>query len=438
MTFFANVGYQFSIPDTATPNGGIIHASAMPMHQLLRRKLHKIPFLSSRLFDPQLYLATLEATGSPRPCTYLATYPWFGCAGIQSYNSSEVTQKAWRLDAMQEIESIWCSGIPSTDIDISNAISECIEFQIKIGCTGIILPSPLTVDPSAQYITELKWLDIGLECVTKNPDAENMPIYATVAISDICLRYLDVRDNGFVEMIADAISARGLRGVYFVLEQGGEPAEARQCGSGRVLESILHLIHIFAVNCKMNVAVNFLGVFGLVCKGAGADIWSCQWYKSQYRFRLQDSIGGGRAFPLYWNRFVASDIHLENDFDRLNEAGVLRDVMDVTEASQDLNSIIGTKQKVENLPAWRYAPSNVTATREHFLASMCKMEREIGQARNIKEQQKKILEWLVNADINAKRFGAVLRGKSPASKTRLEHVSAWRSAFQAYLRTHNA
>lgn len=438
MAFYTTIGYAFDIPTTVKPQGSIILSSVMPMHQLLRRKMKKLPFLNRRLFDPQLYLAGLEATSSPKPCVKLASYPWFGCTAIDIYNSKEQSQATWSADALSNIATTW-PGCAPTDTDvIKNAIADCIDFQTKIGCEAIILPSPLTVDPAAGYQEELLWLDLAQEYLSTTLPSI-LPIYATVAINDNCLRHLDAKNNPMLDMIADSVSARGVDGVYLVVEQGGESSDSRQCNSAKVLESLLHLVHVFSQDCGLAVVVNFVGAFGLACEAAGAQAWGSQWYKSLYRLRIQDKQAEGRAYPTYWTRKAAIDINLEKDFDSLNQLGLMSKLADKTGASAGLTSIIGTSTKTEDVPAWRYSQSNVKAIREHYCLSVIDAENELALRATLKEKCDYIQAWLDNASKEIINIQNKLKQNSTKlQKTQTGHVSAWAQAFKNYRIAHNA
>ena len=233
MSYYATVGYSFKLPSGVEPEGGVILASSMPAPQLLRRRFDKrYPHLKRRLFDPQLYLAGLDAHASRRHCAILGSYPWFGVQGLGSYDSSVQNLSEWRKLAEKKIPSIWPDSPPTDPAVIESAVGQAIDMQERLGCEALILPSPLTIAQSSDYTTELGWLDGGLRAV---PQDTELPIFASVAISDVCLAYVDPVENGLIEAIVDAVSARGVDGVYLVLEQGTEPSDARLCGTTRTL-----------------------------------------------------------------------------------------------------------------------------------------------------------------------------------------------------------
>ncbi len=431
MSFYANIGFRFSIPASVEPDDSIILASAMPYHQLERRKINKYPHLKNRLFDPQLYLAGLDTATSNEHCLKLATYPWFGVGGLGNYDSGQQTQQQWKTDALQRISSIWPRTHMTDERNIRGVVRDCIDFQIRFGCNSIILPSPLTVDLNSDFRDELLWLDLSLEYISGLSDF-NIPIFASIALSDLCVNHLEPDSNALLSVILDSVSSREIDGVYIVLEQASSQAETRQCSSSRALSSILHLTHIFKNDCNLDVAVNFLGQFGLACQAAGASLWGSNWYKSLYRLRLADKIAGGRAYPSYWNYPSISDIHLENDFDQINRSGNLQKIADETDASQNLILAARNGIRSENVPAWEYRSGNISASLEHYLLSA--INSDSVQHSYTGHIQDFVQNWLQNALDNSKEIAGSLRNNY---KTRFNHIEAWYDAFINYRELHN-
>lgn len=432
MSFYANVGYGFRIPDSVKPAGSVLICSAMPAHQLLRRRIdERYPHLRNRLFDPQLYLAGLDAGASPGHCANLASYEWFGIRGVQSFDSGQHTQPQWKKQAVAAIPRLWTGSAPNAPKLVAKLVRACIDFQIRIGCGTVTLPSPLTSDPSTSYNDELLWLDAGLEYMT-TLGSPRPPALATIALADVCLRYSDPAKNSLLALIIDVVSARGVDGVYLVVEQGSEPTDTRQCGTKRTLWSVLHLTHAFARDAGGTVAANFLGPFGLACEAAGATWWASGWYKSLYRVRLADKLAGGRAYPSYWSYPSALDIHLERDFDAIAKAGRLTRFVDRTTACSGLLQAAARGTSVGRVPSWRYAQANVAAAAEHFLLSAVQSEDAL--QRHAKEAQlDAVEEWLRGATANA---GVLSKLLGRDHKTKIAHVQSWFDAFTAYRRDH--
>lgn len=436
MPFYINLGYEFAVPNKSgielVPDGSILTASSMPMHQLERRKKlgTRYPHLRRRLFDPQLYMAGLDANQSPSACAKLGSYPWFGVAGLQKYSSGQQQQGQWMKVAEQRIPDLWVGRPLDEEATVQVMVEECVTFQTRLGCQAIILPSPLTTDPHTNYDLELLWLDAGLDYV--RTQRTGLPVFASIALSDLCLYYTEPPRSGFLDMVLDTVSARGVDGVYLVLEQSREQGETRHSSTTRALWSILHLVHLFSQEAKLRVAVNFLGHFGLACEAIGAEIWASNWYKSNYRLRLADKIKGGRAFPSYWSFPAAVDVNLKADFDKLNQAGLLSQIADRTEASNGLLLAALGGRSCNSIPDWEYRESNVTAAKEHFLRS------SIRAANNLAGYQGQrrldfVDHWLEQAVKHTKTIDDIL-GKSAATSTK--HVRAWADAFRSYRTDH--
>ena len=75
--FYYNAKYAFALPGQAPAAiaGGIIAASAMPAGQLVRRDFRKYPYLQHRLFDPQMYLSSLDPNVARKSVVNLASGP---------------------------------------------------------------------------------------------------------------------------------------------------------------------------------------------------------------------------------------------------------------------------------------------------------------------------------------------------------------------------
>lgn len=433
MPFFVDLGYAFALPENVHPHGSFLLASSMPMHQLERRRFgRKYPHLENRIFDPQLYLAGINPATSPRHCANLSSYPWFGIRGLQAYDSGQQTLKQWRDALETRVSDVWTRNPPSDANLIAAYADQSIDFQIDLGCSAIVLPSPLTTDPAGNYTLELLWLDSAIEAADNYAESD-LPIFATIALSDVCLRNSDPDDNPLLDLILDNVSAREIDGVYIVLDQTQEPADTRQCGDSRSLWSILHLTHIFSRDAGLNVMTNFFGQFGLAARSAGASTWGTGWYKSLHRIRLADALAGGRAYPYFWSNPAAVDIHLEGELNQFAEAGLLDVIRDETPASVGLLQAVENGVAVSDVPAWRYAPSNIASASEHYLCSCAQAEETYTE---ISDEDKLdfISEWLEEAVTTSDQLR---RTAGEGIRTKTAHVRAWNSAFTSYRRSHS-
>jgi hypothetical protein len=309
-------------------------------------------------------------------------------------------------------------------------VQECVDLQRGLECEAIVLPSPLTHDQGTGYDEELVWVDEGLEYAHEN---SGLPVYATVALSDLCLRFHDPESNSLIDLIADAISARGVDGVYLVVEQASEPQEARQCANPRVLASVLHLVHLLVHECNVDVVTNFLGGFGAVTAAVGARAWSSNWYKSLHRLRIADQGQKGRAYPSYWSTPVCTDIHLDSDFDTLVKHGMLPAIADRTAASAGLLAAAARGQPASRVPAWEHRMGNVTVCTEHYLRAAVALDRWLA-AMPPGQRIDAVDVWLSNASATAQRVAAAI---GSAGSTRTNHVPSWSEALRLYRRIHS-
>lgn len=432
MTFFATLGYKLPLGSGVHPGGSLILASAMPMHQLVRRRLGLAgDHLEHRLFDPQLYLAGMDAVHCGKHCTNLASYPWFGIAGVEPYDSGEYSQASWRQATEDAIEDAWPSQAPSGVAAIRRGTSEGVAFQHALGTWAVILPAPLIIDPSSTCDLEELWLDHGLRAAA-DAGKVRVPVFATVAISDVCLR-MKPENNPLLDLIVDMVTAReGLDGVYLVIEQAGEPAEGRNCEGVRTLASLLHLVHAFSVEAGLRVGVNFIGPYGLVCQAAGAEWWASNWYLSLRRLRVADRVAGGRAYPSYWSTPAAVDIHLDSELDALASAGLFDGAADRTLAAKGLNAAVLAGKAVSEVPAWTYRQSNVQASMDHYLQACIAWDARI-EAMSQPERLEHVDQWLQGA---VELVGPIEVALGKRRRTRTSHVRAWLESLEYYRDVH--
>ena len=431
MSFLINLGYKFSLPSGVNPDGGIILGSKIAKHTLERREFKEYPFLLTRYFDPQLYLSSINAYECKDDCVKLSSYPWFGTRNVQEYESKELKQSQWKENAQNTIQDSWIGETPSEPGLVREMVKECIDFQIALGCSGIILPSPLTFDFSTDYALELMWLDFGLEYV-QSVDTK-LPIFATVALTDSWLRLQNPSSNQLIQLILDSVSAREVQGVYFLIEQGNERQDTRYIANSRTLDSALYITHVFANVCHLRVITNFFGPFGLVLEAAGAESWASDWYKSLVRFRLGDipKPGTARAWPSFWSYPLSADISLESEFEKIVHSGYMNRIKDITPASENLFRGVSNGASVSQIVDWRFAKSNVTAAMEHYRLSAIKAEKTHDQFSGT-ERLDFVENWLGNA---AELAAEILNELPKNPKTKLKHIVAWKDAFCNYRRS---
>jgi len=431
MGFFYNLGYNVKIELDQISDGGIFLASGMPLHQLERRDIVNKYHLKNTLFDPQLYLIGLDPYQTPKMCSNLVSYPWFGSVNTPTYDSAQMNIQSWNTRVRNNIANHWRGSLSESEKEILDSIEKCIDLQIQLGCAVIILPSPLTIDYSSNYETELKWLDLGIDAYKRA--SINLPLYATVSLSDSCLRMIEPKNNSLIELILDSVSAREIDGVYIVIELSQEKNETRYIGNKKTILSAMELVYSFSKICELGVVTNFFGPYGLVLEALGSQVWCSDWYKSLVRLRLADKMGEGRTYPLYWSPKIGADIHMNGDFDRIVNSGNLDLVFSKNPASIGLYNAAIKGYSSSAVPGWRYAINNRMESINHYRYCLLESEKKI---QNIAEAEKLnyISEWLYLAKTTVDLIIKILPKES---FIRYEHVQAWQNAFSEFRSDHN-
>lgn len=371
---YHNTKFRFALADGAPPEirGGIIAASAMQAGQLVRRlrgDIRKWPYLQHRLFDPQLYLCGLDKNISRKVVANLATQPWFGSHSVPAYDSSQHgSMKQYRDAHEQDLVDSWLGHPLEDEGEIEEAIRACVEFQIELGCEGVILPSPLTTMATLGYEQETTWLDIGARICRDLRTA--VPVYATVALSDIVLRGVPAFKNPLLETITTQVASRSeLDGAYVVIEQSVDSGYA--CTSRDTLVSLLAIADDLKRGASRQVLVNYIGTFGAVLSAVGVSIWASGYYRGQRRLRLADYEDTmGLAQPRFFSPTLLGDIGLETDLPLAYAKGYGKSVIgQPTIQSTALMAALEAATYPASTPQWQYRTGNLTAATAHYLAA---------------------------------------------------------------------
>ncbi len=422
--YFWSGSVQLKLPgNVADISGGIIYPIGVGYHSLMRRDIDtKYPHLTRRLLDPQLYLVRLDPYTCRKKCAYLATYPWFPIKSFEPFNSSKHRQREWQNSLTKNVHKLWIGKLPKEIKKIETIIAQCLQIQANLNCENFILPSPLTVDQTTDYATELQWLDAGFK--KSNQINSDIPILATIAISDSALRLIEPWQNDMIDLIIDQVSSREPDGAYIVLEQSNE--KGYYCTHHNTVGCLLRLVYGLKAAGLRRVVISYTGTAGFLCILAGADIWSSGWYKSERKLKLSDiEDSEGRAFPAYYSHNFASEIHLEDDLDDAYTKGLWPDIREITPASKPLDNALNKGRKVSDVAEWKYRSSNVTAAKEHFVYSAINHTREVSNlSRN--ELFTYGIDWLLKAKNIADRISQFNKRHE---RTAVTHQSSWYEAF---------
>ena len=431
--FYHNTKFKFALAEgsPSTIPGGIIAAHAMPAGQLLRRvrkDMRKNAYLQHRLFDPQMYLATLDANIARRPVVNLASHQWFAAHDVPEYDSDQHgTMKQWKDDHEDALVSTWRRSPPSDAISIAAATEAAIRYQVDLGCEAIILPSPLTTIAAAGYEAEVAWMNAGLDACREL--RVSIPIYATIALSDTVLRGVDPLRHPLLHMITSQIAARdNLAGAYVVMEQTSEDGYA--CSTRETLLSLLLIVDDLARGAGKQSIVNYAGMFGAITKAVGAHVWSVGYYLSQRRLKLADfDERTGFAYPRFFSAKLNGDIGLESHLPAAVSSGFGDRLLTDTAASRPLRAALESGSYPAAVPQWTYRPGNITAAAAHFNEVACKVGtalHSLSRVEKIELTNRRLRESVALVD--------QLRGIGieRSSSTDLLHQRVWLQVFEEW------
>ena len=390
--YFFNARLKFKIrPTKVAIPGSIIAASAISAVDLEKREFNSYPHLKKKLLDPQLYMATVDPALDSKTVARLAAYPWFHGMTVPKYKSGEHgTRTAWKKKHKEVFVSKWTRTAPTAPEAIRAAARAAVEFQIGLGCDGILLPGPLTTMADQTLQMELEWIEAGIKaCLDLKTEC---PIYATIALSEAVL-HVPALKNPLIHSLSNYVGARSeLAGAYVVLEQT-DPSDYFWTSKDPLM-ALLILVDDLARGAGKRVIVNYAGTFGLVAKAVGAEIWSSGYFLTQRRFSLKGQMG--IAHPRYHSLAMAGDIGLKADIPRITQAGIVSKVMTPTGADAVLRTAVGQGKTPADVPEWRYAPNNCSAAQEHYLTIMSTVGALL-EAMSPTQRQEWVLNWLMNA-----------------------------------------
>lgn len=375
--FFLNLGYRWNLAaDVENLRGGVFLPSGTDAIGMHRRSL---PEFRRVLFDPQLYLAGLNGDESRKVCARLASYPWFLVPDAPRFEGGAMTRTEW-IEAMREhVAREWPSEAPEEPGDIERACTSAIDFQVELGCSHIILPSPLIVERENEAEALATWLDAGLEAA-EDLDV-GQPLLATIAIEESTLNVDAFAPAGFLDTVVDQTTSRGdISGVYIVIAQSvpNHPYDTPL----RVQRAYLHLARAFGSQDYATIMTNFADVFGVFCGAFGATDCATGPSHSLRRLSLpsyRDS-GGGLALPHFYSNRTISELLSETDLDVIVERRLLSRVRDVTEYSQDLMDELAAGGSAANLQSWAESRNNIGMAQRHFISRLSSYERALRRA----------------------------------------------------------
>jgi hypothetical protein len=362
--FSLNLGYYLGIGTTFNDLNGVVQqAGSNYSHRYLENGDH-----SRVLFDPQLYLSALDVEEAKKVCARLSSYSWFQIEGVpQKDDYTKI--KDWQEAVVEFVETNWTGAVPT---DINQACEDCINFQIDINCSHIILPSPLITERENEGTIQTEWLDCALEIL--NDLEPTQPSLATIAIDEGALSTNSFNRGGFLDTIIDQYSSRieDISGVYIVINQthARHPYET----SKLVNKAYLYLAKKFSQLGTTNIYINYADLFGIACCAFGANSFITGKSQSLRRLSMKgmSDAGGGVALPHYYSHKSFSEYLSETELDKIIAKKLFRRIKDDTAFSTSLHAAIQSGHTAAIVPKWAENQSNIAVSTSHFISRLIK------------------------------------------------------------------
>jgi len=353
----------------------------------------------------------------------LSAYPWFHGQSVPKYDSGQYSNRtAWKQQHKSTLVSNWTRTVPTQLKAIQKAAFAAVDFQIKLGCEGIVLAGPLTTMADQSLQSEVAWIEAGLDACEQLK--VSVPVYATIALSEEVLQVPALK-NPLVHGLSNQVSARGaLAGAYIAFEQFD--AGSYVWNSKDALLSLLIMVDDLYRGAGKHAIVNYLGSFGAVAKAAGAEVWSTGYYLTQRRFSRKAKIG--RARPRYYSLPLAGDIGLEEDLGKIRDAGIMNDYLTPTAADDVLRTALKKGKSPADVPEWEYSMNNTAAAQQHYM----EVASQTGSALEgmpLKERRKWVHDWLKRAV----QLANTLKAKHLIGMaTDVNHQQVWLDVFEEW------
>lgn len=423
--FSLNIGHSTRVATTvAELQGSVTLPSGNSIITLQRGKA--VAF-QRRLFDPQLYLATLDPSACRKTCSLLGQYPWFGVDGeLPAFDSSVLKKSDWYAIVSSRIADIWTRSLPD---DISSACIAAIEFQLGASCTHILLPTPLIEAREDEAAATMEWLDAGIDAAEQLQVAQ--PIIATLAVAASVLNADAFSPSGILDSAINQIRSReAIDGAYIVVTRA--QAEHPFVADVSVWRAYMHLCRAFSRLGYDFVMTNFADVLGLVCMGLGATDFGSGETQKLRRLSLAGfrDDGWGRALPHFYSHRIVQEFLPESDLLMVRDQRLLRRVIDETQFSKPLFDTL--RRGATGVGAdWAESQNNVSAAQKHFV---CRLATAAGQITGMDADDRRdaVRGWLEDAAANQTYLSARLDAKQLTPSGLPAPVNVWLDLFDAF------
>lgn len=391
--FFLNLGYRWNLADADEVENVILLPSGISRERIERSPRKRFQRV---LFDPQLYLRTLDVNKCTKPCARLGGYSWFGATGLPTFDAETMKPRKWEEMMREGILEHW-PGDAADDQHIEFACYSCIELQVDLACSYILLPTPLIDDRTDEGSELGEWLDAGLEAAVELETGQSLIATIAIAASEITEKATDLAD--FLDTIVDQVVARDkIDGVYIVVVQthAGHPFDIPE----NVSRAYMYLSQQFSESYE-SVILNFADILGVACCGLGASDSATAGSQAlrSISFESFEDAGGGLPLPRLYSHRCATEFRSEKDLDTIIKSKLLRRVSDQTKYSDPLLKILREGGSASSVPKWVESRNNVTAAQQHFIA---RISDELSHFAGMTSDEKsdRARDWVEEAEAN--------------------------------------
>lgn len=418
--YFENIGHDWNFLRKIPVGGAIFKPSTQDYVSSLNRDKN---FVEEILFDPQLYLLNFPIIPNnfSRLLCNLSTYPWFGME-VSKFDSTSCNIRTWTKSIRAGIENIWDSR-NSPLKNWKDTVTKCVQYQIKFGCSKIIIPATAISDPESNLKKDFARLDSAIDIASSLTE---LPLLASIPFQDTAIRHRGPNDSDLIEAIADGISARdNIAGAYVLLSFLN--ASEERIHNQRIAASLLALCKALSQNAEMIVIVNYLESFGLVAQAFGAYGYGSGYRRKSKRFSFNDlkDSGGGAASPKFHSLALTMDFYPETELERIRKIHLIKYFADdKTPSSTPLLDQLNSGGPVNAIADWAESPNNVSAARVHY----SELHTKFASKSWTPEQA---LDWIQSAEVT----WLYLRNRFEENplESNGSHISHWRSAIESIL-----
>ncbi|MDU1031898.1 hypothetical protein [Clostridium sp.] len=420
--YLLNRGYYTKINDELSIDGVVFSPSQLERPKIERRdkKYNKI-----RLFDPQLYFPIESKPNFKKTFTKLATYPWYN-PEVEEFNSKEmkITDFLKNLSNNNSIDNV---TYPTSEEDMARRIQSCIEFQLDLGCSHIILPTPLICDIEDGYTEQLRWINTGIKLI----NGINKPILVSVAFTKDVITQREFDQNTLLSIILDNLTSfTNIDGFYITFETNTE----NQICDENIITAILEFSYILGNLNNKEVFLNYVDLAGFLGLAVGCTAFASGYYAKEKLFNFEqynDEPKFGTPLPRLLSYTLIGDLLSERDLTKLRNLNALHLIKnDITKFSTALYNTLEQGQDVSMLDDWKESKNNISTAQLHRSELLAKASKNISTM-NTTEKLKYTLNWLTNADFYVNQINTLL-GYNKLSEN-FNHIGIWKKCLIKFI-----